>query len=217
MNLKYYLRGLGIGIIVTAILMGIAAGNKKPALSSEEIKERARALGMVEESTVLADTEQVPAPQADTTPSAAPTKTPMPTPSESPMETPSAAPLPERTSEPASVSTPGETSKPSAAPTTMPAATPTAMPMPTAAPTEKPADGDGGAQNSETVSVTVSSGDGSLTVSRKLEQAGLVSSAADFDRYLCQNGYDKRLNVGTYTIPADAAPEQIARILVGLE
>ena len=29
MNLKYYLRGLGIGIVVTAIIMGIAFGGKE--------------------------------------------------------------------------------------------------------------------------------------------------------------------------------------------
>ncbi|MDE7287252.1 MAG: hypothetical protein K2N55_10485, partial [Lachnospiraceae bacterium] len=55
MNLKYYLRGLGIGIVVTAIIMGIASRGGKEELSNEEIKERAKALGMIEESTVLAD------------------------------------------------------------------------------------------------------------------------------------------------------------------
>ncbi len=48
MNLKYYLRGMGIGIILTAIVMGFALGGRKAALSDEEIITRARALGMVE-------------------------------------------------------------------------------------------------------------------------------------------------------------------------
>ena len=48
MKLKYYLRGLGVGIICTAIIMGIAlSGNKKEALTDTEIIERARLLGMV--------------------------------------------------------------------------------------------------------------------------------------------------------------------------
>ena len=55
MNLKSYLRGLGIGVVVTALIMGIVTGRKKETLSNEEIKERARALGMIEESQVLAD------------------------------------------------------------------------------------------------------------------------------------------------------------------
>ena len=48
MKLKYYLRGLGVGIICTAILMGIAlSGNKKEKLTDTEIIERAKLLGMV--------------------------------------------------------------------------------------------------------------------------------------------------------------------------
>lgn len=54
MNLKYYLRGLGIGIVLTAILLGITAGSRKEILTDEEIITRAKSLGMVEE-TVLND------------------------------------------------------------------------------------------------------------------------------------------------------------------
>ena len=44
MKLKYYLRGLGIGIAVTALVMGLAlAGNTKQSMTDEEIKERAAA------------------------------------------------------------------------------------------------------------------------------------------------------------------------------
>ena len=47
MKLKYQLRGLGIGMIVTAILMGVATGHAIP-LTDAEIKARALELGMVE-------------------------------------------------------------------------------------------------------------------------------------------------------------------------
>lgn len=48
MKLKYYLRGLGVGIICTAIIMGIAlSGKEKERLTEAEIIERARLLGMV--------------------------------------------------------------------------------------------------------------------------------------------------------------------------
>ena len=52
MKLKYYLRGLGIGIVVTAIIMSIT--NKPEEMTDAQIKMRALELGMVEES-VLAD------------------------------------------------------------------------------------------------------------------------------------------------------------------
>jgi len=52
MKLKYYLRGLGIGMVVTALLMGFTTKGKE--MSDEEIKARAMELGMVEQRT-LAD------------------------------------------------------------------------------------------------------------------------------------------------------------------
>lgn len=49
MNLKYYLRGLGLGIVMTAIIVGIAARGKDKSLTEEEIVEKAKTLGMIEE------------------------------------------------------------------------------------------------------------------------------------------------------------------------
>jgi hypothetical protein len=58
MKLKYYLRGMGIGIILTAIVMGFALGGRKATLSNAQIIERAKALGMVEQSEgVLSETQ----------------------------------------------------------------------------------------------------------------------------------------------------------------
>lgn len=66
MNLRYYLRGLGIGIIVTAVIMGIISRGKQEPLDNEEIKARAQELGMVESAGVLADLEaQKQEPQED--------------------------------------------------------------------------------------------------------------------------------------------------------
>ena len=48
MKLKYYLRGMGIGIILTAIVMGFALGGRKTAISDAEVIERAKALGMID-------------------------------------------------------------------------------------------------------------------------------------------------------------------------
>lgn len=65
--------------------------------------------------------------------------------------------------------------------------------------------------------ITVNSGDGSYTVAKKLADAGVIISAETFDEFLCQNGYDKKLRTGTFSIPADASDEQIARIVTGAE
>ena len=63
MKLKYYLRGMGIGIILTAIVMGFALGGRKATISDAEVIERAKALGMVDAGGVLSQT--VDTPEAD--------------------------------------------------------------------------------------------------------------------------------------------------------
>ena len=58
MKLKYYLRGLGVGIVVTAVILTIAnhLGNK---MSDEDIIKRAAKLGMVmkEDESLFPSTE----------------------------------------------------------------------------------------------------------------------------------------------------------------
>lgn len=54
MELKYYLRGLGLGIVVTALIMGMIS-SRGHAMTDEEIIARAKQLGMTE-SRVLTDT-----------------------------------------------------------------------------------------------------------------------------------------------------------------
>ena len=55
MRLKYYLRGLGIGIVVTAVIMGVSAERQKPVMTDEQIIARAKELGMVEQEGILAE------------------------------------------------------------------------------------------------------------------------------------------------------------------
>ena len=48
MRLKYYLRGLGLGIIFAVIIMMIGFHGNKQSMSDTEIIEKAKTLGMVE-------------------------------------------------------------------------------------------------------------------------------------------------------------------------
>lgn len=198
MNLKYYLRGLGIGVIVTALIMGIASSGKKETLSDSEIIERAKALGMTEETTLIADaapdnnSETTAEPQATaTTPTSVPAVTSQPAES-------TAAPAATAISTPAATASPAVTPQPTVVPT----------PVATAEPVE---------ENPNVITIQINSGDGSYEACKQLEEAGLVESASAFDRYLYDNGFDKRINVGTFAIPLDAEPEQIAKILARME
>ena len=55
MKLKYYMRGLGLGIVVTAVIMSFIRQPEK--LTDTQIKLRALELGMVEKS-ILADFQE---------------------------------------------------------------------------------------------------------------------------------------------------------------
>lgn len=55
MKLKYYMRGLGIGIAVTALLMGIALSGRKETMTDDEIRQRALEMGMTDDSGVLSE------------------------------------------------------------------------------------------------------------------------------------------------------------------
>ncbi len=65
----------------------------------------------------------------------------------------------------------------------------------------------------DTVDITIVRGDSSVSVSRRLFEAGLIESAVEFDQYLCKNGYDKRISVGNYEIPYGLDFEEIAKTI----
>ncbi len=214
MNLKYYLRGLGIGVIMTAVIMGIAAGGRKETLTDDEIRERARALGMTEESIRLADMEspeeQEPEPEdgvpAGTPPTASPNpESPSPEKTASPAPTAGLVSSPEKTQAPVSTPAPEKTPAPDSSTSSLTEAQNVSLETQDDSPEEA------------AVTIQVNSGDSSFTVCSKLEEAGLIELASDFDRYLYENGYDKRINVGTYEIPAGADQQQIAKILARME
>ena len=191
MKLKYYLRGLGIGILVTAVIMGVTQGSRKETLSDREIRERAAALGMVEPGNSLADLEAAETPAATEIPEA--------------IETPVATEIPEAIETPAATETPAAAETPAA--TEAPAATPEV----TARPTQKPAEEEEGSS----YTFEIQAGDSSYQVAYRLQQAGLVADARDFDNYLCSKGYDRKLKTGSYEIPETATEEEISEILCG--
>ena len=193
MKLKYYLRGLGIGILVTAVIMGVTQGSRKETLSDREIRERAAALGMVEPGNSLADLEAAETPAATEIPEAA--------------ETPAATEIPEAAETPAATETPEAAETPAA--TEAPASTET--PEVTARPTQKPAEEEEGSS----YTFEIQAGDSSYQVAYRLQQAGLVADARDFDNYLCSKGYDRKLKTGSYEIPETATEEEISEILCG--
>ncbi len=71
------------------------------------------------------------------------------------------------------------------------------------------------AVNSSPVSVTIVKGESSTAVAKKLQNAGVITDAAQFDSYLCLNGFDRKLVTGAHTIPAGASARDVAEIITG--
>lgn len=219
MKLKYYLRGLGIGIICTAIIMGIAlSGNKKETMTDTEIIERARLLGMVmqeeadgssasgtedkeqtdnkaskpgeakgQESKGDADNKKQEADQAGDNKNGSKPDSSKVDSSKSQNDTDKG------------ITDKAQDNKPEKS---------------QADNTAKQPDNNTAADNNKgSVQIEIKAGEFSDTVSQKLFQAGLISDAAAFNKYLTQKGADQNLRVGVYEIPAGATQDEILDIL----
>ncbi len=192
MKIKYYLRGLGIGILVTAVIMGLTSG-KTREMTDEEVKARAKQLGMVE-NMMLSDIQNTQSPETE------PTK--KPDENKLPVESEPAETKPEE-------SRPAETiPKESEPEDKLPEKTEEPKDIPESKPDTNPDEG-------SLITIIISSGQSSVSVSKMLEDAGLVENASDYDKYLCDNGYDKKIRTGTYEIPKGLSDEDIAEMIMG--
>ena len=199
MKLKYYLRGLGIGMMVTALILGISFSNRQgqaaQTMTDDQIRERAAELGMVDSGELTLAELQNSAKQ--------PTENTLEDVKETQETQTEVSPVtttePEITTQPETTKAPEATSEPEA--TEAPAIT--TVPD-TAAP-----------EQGQTAGITINRGDDSGSVSRRLYEAGLVEDARVFDSYLCNNGYSRSINPGTYEIASGTSEEEIAKIITG--
>lgn len=227
MEKKYYLRGLGLGIVVTAIIMGIALphGTKTREMTDDEVIARAKELGMTEDTRLLEPTEEEPEETDAADAQEAPVKKDIAVKAEAEAQKKdtAAADISVQTDTADGTEQKPTVDTPAPVQTTTSATSSKAEPERDTNEMTKQ-DDDANAESAEseerntksiTKSITIASGDGSYTVAKKLEEAGVVSSAAAYDTYLCGHGYDKRLRPGTFQIPAGATDEQIAKIVTG--
>lgn len=215
MKLKFYLRGLGIGIVVTALLMGMAQPGEE-GLTDARIKERAAQLGMVDKGALTLDQKQNLEENRETEASKATEEsetmeTSKATEESETTETSKATEESETTEEAAESEEPSETEEFSEST----GVGETKEPEEGAEPKETSSAGEGKEQ--ENILLTIQRGDNSSTVSRKLEEAGVIADAKAYDRYLCDNGYATVIRAGTYEIPIDGTEEKIAGIITGKE
>lgn len=231
MNLKYYLRGLGLGIVMTAIIMGIAAHGKEKSLTEEEIVERAKTLGMIEEEQLeeyleeaRAETEERVRKEIAQELEAAS----VPAGGSGRLETPggqegtggqeaSDGQAPEsgqesegdqsRTgsqAEAAGGTDPVEDVQRGPDGRTYPAGDDIGIADGQAEPEE---------DLEQEIVFTIKKGETPYSIGKRLEEEGLLPEDANFDRFLVDNGYDMKVVASEYRIPADADMETIAKII----
>lgn len=224
MKLRYYLRGLGIGMLVAALVL-ILSGNTGGKMSDEAVRNRAAQLGMVEkDKTVLEDigneasgeqsgdaelnkeAEDTAVSEEEKDGTAAADAAPEGEVPEVPDEV-----SPEEGENAAAESADAETETDGAAEDGQTLADQIEQRADEVADRAKEV-----AENSipeKIVTFEVYQGDTSVSVSRRAKEMGLVESAADFDVFLCRNGYDKRISIGTYEITIGATEKEIADIV----
>lgn len=190
MKFKYYLRGLGIGIITTTIIMMITYAGQKTELTDEEIIRRAEALGMVMEEEPLFSPK-------DNTEDEAGTE------SSGNVEN---SELTENTEGSTEVETEVETE----------IETEVETETETEAESESESENESESEpvtTGESYRLVISSGAVPRTISNELEENGVVESASEFRQYLSDVGYATSIIAGVYDIPYGATYEEIYLIL----
>ena len=225
MKRKYYMRGLGVGILVTAILCAIALPKKTEPMTDAEVIARAKELGYEKsEGGVTPDDidkikEKVSGtpgataePEGTPTVTVEPEGTPGPTPS--PVPTPAPPDAPEQPDVPATP-TPAAEKKPTATPSTKPTVTSVPTKKPTDKPTMTATPTSSVSGEKKSYTITVERGMTATKVAERLVAAGAISDAADFISYLRKNNLTDFINIGKFTISEGASYKEIAHILTG--
>ncbi len=227
MNLKSYLRGLGLGMIVTTIILVIAFKARNHEMTDQEIISRARELGMVETSlyaegnetntTGAGKNENILSPTADKGEVSGEGKT------EPENTTP--ANKPESTT-PANKQESTTTAKQESTTTAKPESTTAAKPESTTAANKPESTTPANKQESTTAAKpeSTTAADNEIVLvfeniytaekaTRILYEAGVIQDMDSFNEYLSENGYARRVGEGEFTFTKGMSFEEIARII----
>ena len=243
MRFKYYLRGIGLGIIFAVLIMIIAIHNHKDSfLSDKEIIEKAKELGMVmsdnnsenisgtelkfgsESSTTeiyKVDTETAKAPSE----SASSKKNDKTISKDSESEdaqsdgTSTNKNLTDKTTEDKNSTDKAADKttedKNSTDKTTDKASEDKNSTDKTSEKSSENKDAkNNNSQTNDYVIIKVKQGDVCRTISEALQNLGLVDDAEDFRKYMGKKGYADRIHAGEYKIPRNSTYEEIAQILI---
>lgn len=198
MRLKYYLRGLGLGIIFAVFIMMVGYRNHGSSMSDSEIIEKAKALGMVE-------TEDSSGIKSDK-------KTDNKTDEKSDKKIDTSEPDTTIADTSAAEDTQTGTDNTDADNIAGTADVDTTAPSDVAA-TDSAASDAAQPQQNTTFTVTVGSGDTCRMIAERLQAAGIIDDAEKFRDYMGQKGVDQFIADGNHEIPYGASYDDIINIL----
>ena len=203
MNLKYYLRGLGLGIVMTAIIMGIASPAKKETLTDKEIIGKAKELGMIDDTELAEYLEKARAETEERV-------------REEAAKEYAAAGAGDWQEADADLEKEADVQR-------EPEEAMEEESQPEGMMDNEDEAGEALAQNedretevdeaAETVIFTVKKGEPAYSIEDRMKEEGLLPEDVDFDRSLVDNGYDTKIVAAEYEIPIGVDMETIARII----
>lgn len=184
MKFKYFLRGLGVGIIFASIVCLMAfQGEVSDQMTDAEIIEKAKELGMTEQEDQIGDLlkdKENTSEQEDSEQNSGDT-------------TDAAASLEEQTTQAASTAIQEQTTEEKKT-------------------TEKNTENKKNSEK-DTVELTIERGSSSYPVCQKLQELGMIKDASEFDTYLVENGYASRIRVGTHKLDKGMSFKEIAEAI----
>lgn len=201
MKVKYYMRGVGVGIILTVIVCSLGNKDAKTVMSNKEIIAAAKQLGMIENNekdynigalkvTITPTPEDEKDKQITATPEAEPTKEPEITVAPEPTKEPELTVNLDSTQELENLDT-----------------------------SELPNGNDSHEEPLLTIvpenmrSFEIKSGMFSEAVAKAVQEAGLISDWEDFNKYLISNGHSSKIRTSKYSIPMGATYDVIADVI----
>lgn len=234
MKLKYYLRGLGIGILVTGLIMGIS--NKKAVSQAKDEVRKVYEQELREQETGEALSDQISEASDENEESQESPSVQETAGQELAQQNPSMRETEEGSNTGTEeVSIENDTRAEEDASKTDNTTVNSESNKPENAGTDSSQEANGGngsqividADNNDTnnndtdnntskdsVKIKVSGGDDSGVVSRKLYNAGLIENATEFDAFLMQHGYDKKIATGEKTFYTGESWQEIAEKLI---
>ena len=210
MRIKYYLRGIGCGIIFSVVIMSIAMGSKgKSQISDAEIIQRAKQLGMVEaDDKGKEDKNNLEAATEIETEEDVKGETPAST--EKNTEIDKASVNEKKDNDKGSINaltnqkpssesnkSDGDTEKKPKKENNSNQAVPS----------------DKSSTQTEYVSFTVKSGQVCRQIAENLQKKGIVDDADSFREYMARKGLASSIRCGTFELPKGATYEKIAECL----